>query len=93
MVSEGYRDVGYEYVNIDDCWPAMERDKDGRLVADPVRFPSGIKALSRYVSTLSFRSAYLPFQKIPFCLILKIKTMTESLTKNKRYFSNTNYHG
>ncbi|KAK3801463.1 hypothetical protein RRG08_010046 [Elysia crispata] len=49
MVSEGYRDVGYEYVNIDDCWPAMERDKDGRLVADPVRFPSGIKALSRYM--------------------------------------------
>ncbi|RUS81951.1 hypothetical protein EGW08_010296 [Elysia chlorotica] len=49
MVSEGYRDAGYEYVNIDDCWPAMERDKDGRLVADPERFPSGIRALSRYM--------------------------------------------
>ncbi|GFO45388.1 alpha-n-acetylgalactosaminidase-like [Plakobranchus ocellatus] len=49
MVSEGYRDVGYQYVNIDDCWPAMERDKDGKLVADPIRFPSGIKALARYM--------------------------------------------
>ncbi|CAL1545948.1 unnamed protein product [Lymnaea stagnalis] len=49
MVSEGFRDAGYEYVNIDDCWPALERDSDGRLVADPVRFPSGIKALAQYI--------------------------------------------
>ncbi|GFR91502.1 alpha-N-acetylgalactosaminidase, partial [Elysia marginata] len=49
MVSEGYRDVGYEYVNIDDCWPTKTRDTDGKLVADPDRFPSGIKALSRYM--------------------------------------------
>ncbi|CAG5114833.1 unnamed protein product, partial [Candidula unifasciata] len=49
MVSEGYRDAGYQYVNIDDCWPAKERDSNGRLVADPVRFPNGIQALARYV--------------------------------------------
>lgn len=49
MVSEGYRDLGYVYVNIDDCWPTKSRDKDGKLVADPERFPSGIKALSRYM--------------------------------------------
>jgi Alpha galactosidase A len=50
MVSEGYKDAGYEYVNIDDCWMEKERDSDGRLVADRKRFPNGIKALSDYVS-------------------------------------------
>lgn len=50
IVSQGYRDVGYEYVIIDDCWMEMKRDSDGRLVADRKRFPSGIKALADYVS-------------------------------------------
>ena len=50
VVSEGYKDAGYEYVNIDDCWLAKERDpKTMRLMPDPQRFPSGMKALSDYV--------------------------------------------
>lgn len=49
MVSDGYKDAGYEYVHIDDCWAASKRDDSGRLQADPVRFPSGIKALADYV--------------------------------------------
>lgn len=52
MISEGYKDAGYEYVNIDDCWIAKERDKFGRLQPDPARFPSGIRALADYVSCL-----------------------------------------
>jgi len=50
LVADGYRDVGYEYVSIDDCWMAKERDSNGFLVPDPIRFPSGIKALADYVS-------------------------------------------
>ena len=50
MVKDGYRDAGYEYVAIDDCWLANERDEQGRLQADPARFPSGMKALADYVS-------------------------------------------
>jgi hypothetical protein len=50
LVSEGYADVGYEYIIIDDCWLAQERDSEGRLQPDPQRFPSGIKALADYVS-------------------------------------------
>jgi len=50
MVSEGYKDAGYEYVNMDDCWLARERDAAGRLQPDPVRFPHGLKALADYVS-------------------------------------------
>lgn len=50
LVSEGYADVGYEYIIIDDCWLAHERGSDGLLQPDPQRFPSGIKALADYVS-------------------------------------------
>ena len=52
MSSEGYKEAGYEYVNIDDCWLAKERGPDGRLRADPDRFPSGIKGLADYVGLL-----------------------------------------
>ena len=35
-------DVGYEYVNIDDCWSLMERNNvTGEIVEDPIRFPNG----------------------------------------------------
>lgn len=49
MVKEGWKEAGYEYVCIDDCWPSKQRDAKGRLQADPKRFPSGIKKLADYV--------------------------------------------
>jgi alpha-galactosidase len=49
MVSSGMKDAGYEYVNIDDCWEAPERDANGNLTTDPQRFPGGMKALADYV--------------------------------------------
>ena len=49
MVQDGFKDVGYQYVNIDDCWSEMERDSQNKLVADKKRFPSGIKALADYM--------------------------------------------
>ncbi|KAK8736530.1 hypothetical protein OTU49_005055, partial [Cherax quadricarinatus] len=48
MVSEGYRDLGYDIVCLDDCWLDTERDADDKLQPDPKRFPSGIKALADY---------------------------------------------
>lgn len=45
LVSSGLRDAGYIYVNLDDCWQALMRNPvTGELLADPLRFPSGIKA-------------------------------------------------
>ena len=39
MVAEGYKDAGYEYVIIDDCWSLKER-VDGKLCTPaPVRKP------------------------------------------------------
>jgi len=49
IVSEGYYDVGYRYINVDDCWQAHERDRNGLLQPDYTRFPSGIKALGQYI--------------------------------------------
>ena len=49
LVEGGYRDAGYRYLVIDDCWSEKERDKDGRLVPDAKKFPDGIKAVSDYV--------------------------------------------
>jgi len=48
MVSSGMQAAGYQFVNIDDCWQ-VSRDAQGTIVADPTRFPSGIKALADYV--------------------------------------------
>jgi alpha-galactosidase len=48
MVSNGMKDAGYEYVNLDDCWQSS-RDADGNIVVDSNHFPSGIKALADYV--------------------------------------------
>ncbi|KOV10998.1 alpha-galactosidase [Streptomyces sp. XY431] len=49
FVSKGLKAAGYQYVNLDDCWALPQRDASGNLVADPVRFPHGIKALADYV--------------------------------------------
>lgn len=49
MVNEGLLEKGYEYLVIDDCWSLRERDEDGRLVADPEKFPHGMKAVADYV--------------------------------------------
>jgi alpha-galactosidase len=48
MVASGMKDAGYQYVVIDDCWQ-VDRDAQGNIIADPQRFPSGMKALADYV--------------------------------------------
>lgn len=49
MVESGLLECGYDYLVIDDCWSLKERDKDGRLAADPEKFPHGMKAVADYV--------------------------------------------
>ena len=43
LAYDGYKDVGYEYVNIDDCWMNRKRDAKDQLVPNPDLFPNGIK--------------------------------------------------
>jgi alpha-galactosidase len=48
FVSSGMKDVGYQYVNLDDCW--MDgRDSAGKLRWNTTKFPSGIPALADYI--------------------------------------------
>jgi alpha-galactosidase len=49
IVDHGLAEIGYRYVNLDDCWMALERDANDQLTHHPERFPSGMPALGRYL--------------------------------------------
>jgi alpha-galactosidase len=49
MVSSGLKDLGFTYIVIDDIWQGGRDSVSGLLNPDPVRFPSGIRALADYV--------------------------------------------
>jgi alpha-galactosidase len=55
IAESGMQAAGYEYVVLDDCWSAMERDAEGNLVAHPEKFPSGMKALGDYLHSKGFK--------------------------------------
>ena len=54
IVKSGMKDAGYEYVNIDDCWQ-VSRDSNGNIVADPLRFPHGMKVVGDYIHSLGLK--------------------------------------
>lgn len=49
FVGLGLREAGYEYVVIDDCWAGVIRDENGKLCADPQKFPHGMRYLADYI--------------------------------------------
>eukprot|EP01114_Cavostelium_apophysatum_P019478 TRINITY_DN6295_c0_g1_i1.p1 TRINITY_DN6295_c0_g1~~TRINITY_DN6295_c0_g1_i1.p1 ORF type:complete len:417 (+),score=14.15 TRINITY_DN6295_c0_g1_i1:37-1287(+) len=49
LVSNGMKDLGYNYVNLDDCWESTERDSNGNMQPDPARFPHGMKYVADYL--------------------------------------------
>ncbi|CAL8467558.1 g7096 [Coccomyxa elongata] len=49
LILGGFQSAGYNYVIIDDCWLAKERDVHGKLQPDPHRFPRGMPAIARYL--------------------------------------------
>jgi alpha-galactosidase len=49
FISSGMLASGYQYFVLDDGWMAMQRDPQGSLVADPVKFPHGMKAFADYI--------------------------------------------
>ncbi|KAJ3096817.1 hypothetical protein HDU97_005561 [Phlyctochytrium planicorne] len=55
MVELGLRDAGYVYVNLDDCWQAKDRASNGDIIADPARFPHGLKPLADYVHSKNLK--------------------------------------
>ncbi|KAI0318871.1 glycoside hydrolase superfamily [Amylostereum chailletii] len=56
FIDLGLKDVGYEYVNIDDCWMLATRDNTTqRQVPDPAKFPDGIQGLATQVHELGLK--------------------------------------
>ena len=55
MVATGLADAGYKYVNIDDgYWDG--RARDGRLILNTQRFPSGMRSLTDYIHRLGLKA-------------------------------------
>jgi len=48
MVHSGLRDIGFQYVNLDDCWIGG-RDAQGVIYPDRRRFPHGLKPVADYL--------------------------------------------
>ncbi len=55
IAASGMRDAGYKFIVLDDAWLAKDRDSEGNLLADPQKFPSGMKALGDYLHSKGFK--------------------------------------
>lgn len=58
LVSLGLRDLGYNYVNIDDCWSDKVNQRDnstGKIRPDYVKFPQGIKHTADEIHKLGLK--------------------------------------
>ncbi|CAH8643898.1 unnamed protein product [Schistosoma rodhaini] len=50
LVSDGWRDLGYKYMVIDDFWLANKRDLEmNNMSAYSTRFPNGIESVGKYL--------------------------------------------
>ena len=54
MVKSGMKGAGFEYIVIDDCWQ-VSRDANSNIVADPQRFPHGMKAVGDYIHSVGLK--------------------------------------
>ena len=49
LVSTGLADLGYRYLNLDDCWQIDRNATTGEIIEDRAKFPSGMAALGEYI--------------------------------------------
>ena len=55
MASNGMKDLGWEYINLDDCWTAINRSAAGIIMADPLRFPDGLAPVIEHIHSLGLK--------------------------------------
>ncbi|KAF8167401.1 glycoside hydrolase family 27 protein [Crassisporium funariophilum] len=67
MKQLGLLAAGYNFINIDDCWLTTQRSSSGHLVPDPVKFPSGMKALTDFLHGLGFKAGIYQDQGTTTC--------------------------
>ena len=68
MVSMGLRDLGYTYMNIDDCWSLQQRDSNSHIQADPKKFPSGMASMGTYLHSNGLNFGLFSAAGIKSCL-------------------------
>lgn len=49
MVSQGFKSVGYQYINIDDGFQGGRNKETGELLINKSRFPNGLKEVADYI--------------------------------------------
>jgi len=58
LVNLGLKDLGYQYVNIDDCWSDKQRRRDPatkELIPDSKKFPRGISHTAELIHSLGLK--------------------------------------
>lgn len=55
MLQQGLKDVGYQYINIDDGYFGG-RDSKGQLLIHPLRFPNGLQPVVSHIHKLGFKA-------------------------------------
>lgn len=55
MVSQGLKEAGYRYINIDDGFFGL-RDEEGNMTAHAERFPNGMKGVAGYIHSLGLKA-------------------------------------
>ncbi|KAK3897854.1 glycoside hydrolase superfamily [Staphylotrichum tortipilum] len=55
FISLGLKDLGYTYINIDDCWSTLSRNSSGYLVPDPAKWPNGIKPVVDQIHSMGLK--------------------------------------
>ncbi|KAH8683139.1 glycoside hydrolase family 27 protein [Tricladium varicosporioides] len=56
IVDYGLKDLGYQYVILDDCWSiGRNASNNGSLVADPKKFPRGMAAVADDIHALNLK--------------------------------------
>lgn len=55
MAQKGLKEVGYQYINIDDGYFGG-RDMNGQLLIHPTRFPNGLEPVVKHIHGLGFKA-------------------------------------
>lgn len=58
LVSTGLKDLGYVYVNVDDCWSDKSKKRDSKtnqIIPDATKFPKGISSTAAQIHALGLK--------------------------------------
>ena len=86
FVTEGYKDAGYEYIVIDDCWSLKQRDENGNLIGDliPIDFAMNAAAYGAKTYTAKtleeLEAALIDSKKQNVSTLIDIKVLPKSMT-------------